>query len=77
MGEVGVPDWLSGFKENLAPRQIYDFKVRLKPRKIFWLHSGEEPVSAVKGSLGAILHGKVSPCCADFQNRKSSISAGL
>jgi hypothetical protein len=62
MGEVGVPDGLSRFEENLAPRQIYDFEVRLEPRKVFWLQSGKEPVSLVSGSLGTIPHGKVSPC---------------
>ncbi|WP_244445175.1 hypothetical protein [Microvirga sp. BSC39] len=51
MWKVGVPDGLPHFKENLAARQIYDFQVRLKPRKIFWLQSGKEPVSSVNGSL--------------------------
>ena len=51
MEEVSVSDRLSRFKENLAPRQIHDFEVRLKPRKIFWLQSGKEPVPSVNGSL--------------------------
>jgi len=61
MREVGVPDRLSYIEENLAPRQIDNFKVGLKPRKVFWLQSGKEPVSSVSGSLGTILHGKGSP----------------
>ena len=56
-----MPDGLSRFEENLASRQICDFEVRLKPRKVFWLQSGKEPVSSVKVSLRTILHGKVSP----------------
>lgn len=76
MGEVGVPDRFSCLKKNLAPRQIDDLKVRFKPREVFWLQSGEEPVASVKGSLGTILHGKVSPYRAVFRETKSGISAG-
>jgi hypothetical protein len=70
MGKVGVPDPFPHFEENLAPGQIDDLKVRLKPRKVFWLQGGKEPVFPVNVSLRAIPHGKVSPCCADFQERE-------
>jgi hypothetical protein len=65
--EVGVPDGLSYVEENLAPLQLHDLEVRLKPREVFWLQCVEEPILSVKGSLGAMVHGKVSPRCDDAQ----------